>query len=131
MVKVKGIGGIFFRSLNKENINDWYRTHLGIPVTEDGCAVFKWRDSDDQNIEHMTVWSAFARDTDYFGNAKQQFMINYIVESLDQALAQLKAEGVKVDEHVEDSEFGRFGWVFDAEDNRIELWEPPKSCQDK
>jgi predicted enzyme related to lactoylglutathione lyase len=42
-------------------------------------------------------------------------------------LAQLRAEGVEVDPPVEESEFGRFGWVMDPEGNRVELWEPPGS----
>jgi predicted enzyme related to lactoylglutathione lyase len=28
------------------------------------------------------------------------------------------------DEQVEDSGYGRFGWVTDPEGNRIELWQP-------
>jgi len=28
-------------------------------------------------------------------------------------------------EKVEESAFGKFGWVADPEGNRIELWEPP------
>ena len=31
-----------------------------------------------------------------------------------------------VDEQVDSSEFGRFGWVVDPEGNRVELWEPPR-----
>jgi hypothetical protein len=30
-----------------------------------------------------------------------------------------------VEERVEESEFGKFGWVHDPEGNRVELWEPP------
>ena len=30
-----------------------------------------------------------------------------------------------VDDRVEESEYGRFGWIMDPEGNRIELWEPP------
>ena len=26
---------------------------------------------------------------------------------------------------VEESEYGKFGWVMDPEGNRIELWQPP------
>jgi predicted enzyme related to lactoylglutathione lyase len=52
-------------------------------------------------------------------------MINYRVENLDRMLAQLRERGVVVDEKVEDSEYGRFGWCMDPEGNRIELWEPP------
>ena len=40
-------------------------------------------------------------------------------------LAQLKKEGVWVDPKIEQSEFGKFGWIKDSEGNRIELWEPP------
>jgi len=40
-------------------------------------------------------------------------------------LAQLRAGGAEVDERVEDTEYGRFGWAADPEGNRFELWEPP------
>jgi hypothetical protein len=36
-----------------------------------------------------------------------------------------RAEGCRVDDKVEESEFGTFGWVHDPEGNRLELWEPP------
>jgi len=52
-------------------------------------------------------------------------MINYRVENLDRVVAELRAEGCDVDDKVEVSEFGKFGWVMDPERNRIELWEPP------
>jgi len=41
-------------------------------------------------------------------------------------LAALRDEGVKADRKVEDTEYGRFGWITDPEGNRVELWEPPK-----
>jgi predicted enzyme related to lactoylglutathione lyase len=55
-------------------------------------------------------------------------MLNYIVDDLDAMLAALRAEGVQVDERVERSDFGNFGWVIDPDGNRIELWEPKKSA---
>jgi predicted enzyme related to lactoylglutathione lyase len=51
-------------------------------------------------------------------------MVNFRVRDLDAILAQLRAHGAEVDERVEDSEYGRFGWVTDPEGNRIELWQP-------
>jgi predicted enzyme related to lactoylglutathione lyase len=54
-------------------------------------------------------------------------MVNFTVRDLDAMLAQLRAAGVTVDDHVEDLEFGRFGWATDPEGNRIELWEPRES----
>jgi predicted enzyme related to lactoylglutathione lyase len=52
-------------------------------------------------------------------------MINFRVDGLDALLAQLRAAGVEVDERIEQSEFGRFGWVVDPEGTRVELWQPP------
>ncbi len=53
-------------------------------------------------------------------------MVNFTVRDLDAMLAQFRAAGVKVDEKIEDHEFGRFGWAVDPEGNRFELWEPLK-----
>ena len=33
----------------------------------------------------------------------------------------------KDEEKVDESEFGKFGWVTDPEGTRLELWEPPKA----
>ena len=52
-------------------------------------------------------------------------MINYRVTSLVQVLDELRGEGCAVDDRIEESAFGKFGWVMDPEGNRIELWEPP------
>jgi predicted enzyme related to lactoylglutathione lyase len=52
-------------------------------------------------------------------------MINYRVEDLDRMLEQLRDAGTPVEERIEESEFGRFGWATDPEGNRFELWEPP------
>jgi predicted enzyme related to lactoylglutathione lyase len=54
-------------------------------------------------------------------------MINLQVENLDEALAQLKQEGVDVDPKVESYDYGKFGRIMDPEGNRVELWEPPPS----
>jgi predicted enzyme related to lactoylglutathione lyase len=49
------------------------------------------------------------------------------VDNLERMLAQLRAAGVEVDAKVDESEYGRFGWLIDPEGNRVELWEPPRS----
>jgi predicted enzyme related to lactoylglutathione lyase len=53
-------------------------------------------------------------------------MINYRVDDLEGLLVELTKEGVTIDPHREDSEYGRFAWIMDPDGNRIELWEPPK-----
>ena len=38
----------------------------------------------------------------------------------------LRSEGCAVEAEIQESEFGKFGWVIDPEGNKIELWEPPE-----
>ena len=68
----------------------------------------------------------FQTETKNFGSTAQPHMLNFRVADLDGLLAQLRADGVTVDEKVERSEYGAFGWCVDGEGNRVELWEPPK-----
>jgi predicted enzyme related to lactoylglutathione lyase len=48
-------------------------------------------------------------------------MINYRVEDLHALLAKLREEGCTVGDNVEESEYGKFGWVVDPEGNKFEL----------
>ena len=118
MQRVRGIGGIFFKAQDKDALLRWYREHLGVPVEEWGGTQF--------TDGGPTVWSAFAADTKYFAPSTAPYMINFRVDDLDAMLAQLRAMGDRVEDKVEDSDFGRFGWVSDPEGNKIELWQPPK-----
>lgn len=124
MERVTGIGGIFFKSQDPKALNAWYRTALGIDA-EGGGATFRWRPVDDDAEEGMTVWNAFPASTRYFEPTKAPYMINYRVANLDRMLAQLREAGAQVDDKVEDTDYGRFGWAVDPEGTRFELWEPP------
>jgi len=122
MERVTGIGGVFFKARDPEGLAGWYRQHLGVPVVEGATyATFSSRASG----EHA-VWSTFPEATPYFAPSKAPFMVNFRVRDLDAMLAQLREAGIPVDEKIEDSEYGRFGWVMDPEGNRIELWQPPQ-----
>ncbi|HRP34448.1 MAG TPA: VOC family protein [Gammaproteobacteria bacterium] len=123
---VTGIGGIFFKARDPQALAAWYRRHLGIPVEDWGGATFPWRSSENPTGTGNTVWSPFKEDTTYFAPSRAPFMINYRVKDLDGFLAQLRREGCEVDANIEDSEFGKFGWVVDPEGNKIELWQPPE-----
>jgi len=118
MEKVTGIGGIFFKANDADSLRRWYAEKLGIDVDPGwGGAMFG-----------DTVWSIFKGTTTYLDPSKQPFMVNYRVANLDAMLAQLRAAGADVDDKVDETEFGRFGWVMDPEGNRIELWEPAKEA---
>ena len=125
MKRVIGLGGIFFKSEDHQTTKDWYEKHLGIPMQPWG-AVFPWRRKDKPEDETYTAWSVFKKDTKYLDPSKHDFMINYQVENLHELLEVLKKEGVQVMGKIEESEFGKFGWIMDPDGRKIELWEPPK-----
>ena len=125
MNRVTGIGGIFFKAKDPALLQDWYRRHLGIPVEAWGGTSFRWSGPQNPSGVGTTVWSIFKDESTYFAPSHAPFMINYRVEDLDALLSALRAEGCTVDEKVEQSEYGKFGWVMDPEGNRIELWQPP------
>jgi catechol 2,3-dioxygenase-like lactoylglutathione lyase family enzyme len=120
--RILGIGGIFFKSANRNQMREWYSKHLGIADKGQG-AMLPWREHDDSQQEHVTVWTVFPASTDYFP-ATQQFMINYIVDDLDALLDRLKQEGVKIDAKRMNESYGRFAWIYDGDGNKIELWQP-------
>jgi predicted enzyme related to lactoylglutathione lyase len=125
MKRVTGIGGVFFKSKNPEELKTWYAQHLGLPLKEDGDVSFHWREAEHPDQPGRTVWAPFPSDTEYFKPSQASFMINYRVENLDALLSELRKEGVKVDDRIEEYDYGRFAWIMDPEGNRIELWEPP------
>jgi catechol 2,3-dioxygenase-like lactoylglutathione lyase family enzyme len=122
--RVTGIGGIFFKAKSPEALAKWYRDHLGMNVEKWGGVTFRWA-QDNPTGAGTTAWRPFPENTSYFAPSAASFMINYRVENLRSLLAALRAEGCTVDDKVEESAFGKFGWVTDPEGNRVELWEPP------
>ena len=46
MKRVTGIGGIFFKSKDLEQLRQWYREHLGIESDGDSGASFHWREAE-------------------------------------------------------------------------------------
>ena len=123
--RVTGLGGIFFKAKDPKAMVEWYGRHLGMDI-ENSMVLFSWRGGKEGKVEGHTVWSIFPGDTKYFGEDGASFMINYRVKDLDGTLASLRREGVAVNRKVEDTPYGRFGWITDPEGNRIELWEPSK-----
>jgi predicted enzyme related to lactoylglutathione lyase len=126
MPRVTGIGGIFFKARDPEALRDWYRQHLGLDIQEWGGVTFRASGASD-NGEAVTVWSIFPSTSNHFAPGSAAFMINYRVDNLADMLNSLRSQGCTVDERIEESEFGKFGWAQDPEGNRLELWEPPAS----
>jgi predicted enzyme related to lactoylglutathione lyase len=123
MKKVTGIGGIFFKSKDPKKMREWYKTHLGLNTTDYG-ATFEWREDDNSTKKGSTTWSPFPETSNYFEPSGKDFMINYRVENLEALVEELKKEGVTIVDKVEDSDYGKFVHILDAEGNKVELWEP-------
>lgn len=123
--RVLGIGGVFFKARDPVGLASWYRERLGLPVAEGMMHAVFAAMAAESGPPHTTVWSTFPAKTGYFGPGSTTHMVNYRVADLDAMLAQLRSAGVPVDERIDESEFGRFGWATDPEGNRFELWEPP------
>jgi predicted enzyme related to lactoylglutathione lyase len=124
MKRVTGIGGVFFSAKDPAALCAWYKTHLGVDVQPWGGAAFDWVDADGNARKGTTAWSIGRVDSDQFAPGKS-FTVNYRVDDLTALLQALRDEGCKVMDETSDSEYGKFGWVFDPEGNKIELWEPP------
>ena len=120
MKRVTGIGGVFFKAKDPKALGAWYKKHLGIDVQSWGGAAFEWSGSG------TNAWSLFPSDSKKFAPGTASFMINYRVADLRALLAELRKEGVTVDDKVDESEYGKFGWCVDPEGNKIELWEAPE-----
>jgi len=120
--RIIGIGGVFFKSANRDQMREWYSKHLGLADKGQG-AMLRWREHDDPQKEHVTSWTIFPPTTKYF-EPGQPFMINYIVDDMDAVLERLKQEGVKIDPKRMDESFGRFAWIYDSDGNKVELWQP-------
>ncbi len=125
MARVIGIGGVFFKARDPKALAAWYKQHLGMDIQEAwGGMAFESHDPAKPEQVNQTIWSVGSADKP-FGTSTASFMINYRVDDLHALLAQLRAAGCAVEDKVDDSEYGKFGWVMDPEGNRIELWQPP------
>jgi predicted enzyme related to lactoylglutathione lyase len=130
MKRVTGIGGIFFKSKDPQQLKEWYKTHLGFDTDQWGTN-FEWRQGADPSQKGFTQWSPFTETTEYFAPSQKEFMINYRVEDLEALVAVLKQEGVTVLDEIEAFEYGKFVHILDGEGNKIELWEPNDVEYDK
>jgi predicted enzyme related to lactoylglutathione lyase len=123
--RVTGIGGIFFKARDPAALRTWYHDHLGIDVQDWGGAAFAWADAEGKPTTGTTIWNIADAASDYYAPGTASFMVNYRVVDLHAVMRELRKEGCNVLDKIEESEFGKFGWVIDPEDNKVELWEPP------
>ena len=125
MAKVLGIGGVFFKSPDPARLRNWYAERLGFTLSDQDPSV----PFSPQTMppDSFTVWCPFEADTLYFEPSAKGFMLNLIVDQLEDALAQVSAGGAQIVGQIEAYDYGRFGWFIDPDGNKVELWEPAPS----
>ena len=128
--RVTGLGGVFFKTANKDTVCNWYRDRLGIDVQDWGGTAFRWREEENADNIGYTVWSSFEEKSDYFAPSDAPFMLNFRVADMDALLPALKDEGVTVVKGPVDEPNGKFAWIMDPEGRKVELWEPVPSKDD-
>jgi predicted enzyme related to lactoylglutathione lyase len=119
MHHVTGIGGLFFRAKDPTAVAQWYKEHLGIDLVPTDYGQKPWSQE-----AGPTVFAPFPADSEYFGNAAKQWMINFRVNNLNAMVKQLQAAGIAVTVDPENYPNGRFARLYDPEGNPIELWDP-------
>ena len=122
MERVLGIGGFFFRAKEPKALAQWYERNLGIEPVPQSYGGPTWRTD-----AGTTVFAPFPKDTTYFGEPTQQWMINFRVRDLDKMAAQLRANGIVVEVDPQAYPNGRFAKLLDPEGNPIQLWQPDGS----
>jgi glyoxylase I family protein len=128
MEMVAGIGGLFFRARDPGRLAQWYRDHLGLAPVPGSYETEPWRQK-----AGPTVFAPFPSDTNYFGNRRKAWMINFWVRDLGAMAAQLNRAGIKVEIDRKRYLNGRFARLYDPEGNAIELWQSknPKPAKRK
>jgi glyoxylase I family protein len=119
--KVTGIGGLFFRARDPKALGLWYQERLGVQFTPSSYDELPWWQE-----AGPTAFAPFPESTEYFGEAKQAWMVNFRVMDLDAMTAQLRAAGIAVEIDQQHYPNGRFARLHDPEGNPIELWEPAR-----
>lgn len=123
MAKVLGIGGVFFKSKNPDELKKWYKETLGIE-SNDFASIFEWKHQSGIT-GGITLWAPFQDSTDYFVPSEKEYMINFVVDNFDEFIEKLEQKWVPILSKMDEPQW-KFAHILDPEGTKIELWEPAK-----
>ncbi|PEO40902.1 VOC family protein [Bacillus wiedmannii] len=115
-MKLKGFGGIFWRTKDMPTLKSWYKETLGISMEDWNGTVIQ------PSSGNQTIFSFFKEDSTYFPT-EQAVMLNFQVENIAAWMEHFKQLGVPLLKEPEVSEYGTFIWISDPEGRWIEIWE--------
>lgn len=115
-MRIKGFGGVFWRSKDVLSLKNWYKEALGISMGDWNMTVIK------PDVDNETIFSFFNEESDYFPE-NQSVMLNFQVENIGAWIEHFDKIGVPLLKEPEKSEYGTFIWISDPEGRWIEIWE--------
>ena len=115
-MKIKGFGGVFWRTKNINELKKWYSEVLKIDIGDWNGTVIK------PQTGNETIFSFFAENDSYFPT-EQQVMLNFQVHDVEETIKHLEQIGVPLARNKEVGDFGKFVWIEDPDGRLIELWE--------
>ena len=118
MAKAVGIGGVFLKARDPQALAAWYAKHLGIPAQDGGPGLRR------PGIHGHDCLCSLSARYEVFWRGRAAGMVNFRVDDFDELLKQLAEAGVRIDPKRDDHYYGQFAWIWDAEGNRVELWQP-------
>ncbi len=118
--------GVFIRAKDKNALADWYRDFLGIDIHKE----YLFANLDPKPMAALPnsaqVFTLMSEDSEYFEPSKSSFMLNLCVDNIEEMTKDLKARGIEILWQDFNGEYGKFAHILDIENNKIELWQPPK-----
>ncbi|NAZ84531.1 VOC family protein [Kineococcus indalonis] len=119
MQRVTGVGGIFVKARDPQELARWYSAHLGVDPPPESYGQSSWWQE-----AGPTVLAAMGDDSGHFGGAEHSWALNFRVADLDAMVEQLRAGGVVVEVDPQEYPNGRFASLQDPEGNQVQLWQP-------
>ena len=128
MAKVIGVGGVFFLCKDVDATRAWYTRVLGIEIDAYGGASFIQAEAAAHFPQGArTIWAPFKAESDYFKPSDSDFMINLMVDDLEGMVARVQDAGVSLEGDPMSESYGKFAWILDPDDRKVELWQPIES----
>ncbi|MBL4870561.1 MAG: VOC family protein [Robiginitomaculum sp.] len=117
MAKILGLGGVFIRCKDTKAYTAWWKTHMGVDITEWNS--IEWK----SDGKAFTMVSPFKQDSDYFAPSNEKFMMNLRVDDVPAMIEKARSGGAEIIGEISDEGYGAFGWFIDPEGIKIELWQ--------
>lgn len=127
MARARGVGGVFFTSDDPERLIAWYRDTLGVTVDGPSPHTGAWGVSFEISDLPDDLYLRFAVEPPETVHVAGSFMVNFVVDELATILRRVRETGGEVLGERDLAGVGRFAWITDPDQNRVELWEPTAS----